>query len=329
MNKPKIGVLGLGHLGKIHLKLLLEQPHAICSGVYDTNKARCEAMQERYDVHVFSNEEELIKASDAVILVTPTPSHYSLAKQCLLQAKHVFIEKPLCSHLDEALDLKRLSDSNKCIVQIGHVERFNPAFQAAQAEPIDPMFIECHRLAPFNPRGTDVSVVMDLMIHDLDLILSLVDSEVEKIDATGVSIVSPAPDIANVRLTFTNGCVVNCTASRVSMKAMRKMRVFQHQNYLSMDFIEKSTERIQLHDTLPEHSSNTPIEIEGHESKKYLEYNKSEPSQNNAIMEEQANFIEAITNGATVLVPIEDGIRCLDLALQIDECIQEYQKHYQ
>ena len=329
MNKPKIGVLGLGHLGKIHLKLLLEQSHAICSGVFDTNHARCEAIRDRFNVHVFDSEEDLIKASDAIILVTPTPSHYSLAKQCLLHSKHVFIEKPLCSNLEEALELKKLSDINKCIVQIGHVERFNPAFQAAQAQPIDPMFIECHRLAPFNPRGTDVSVVMDLMIHDLDLILSLVNSKVEKIDATGISIVSAAPDIANVRLTFSNGCVVNCTASRVSMKAMRKMRVFQNQNYLSMDFMEKSTERIQLHNTSPVDSKSTPIEIEGHQSKKYLEYEKSEPSNNNAIMEEQANFIDAMITGASVRVPIEDGIRCLDLALQIDECIQEYQKHYQ
>lgn len=329
MNKPKIGVLGLGHLGKIHLKLLLEQSHAICSGVFDTNHTRCEAIRNRFNVHVFDSEEDLIKASDAIILVTPTPSHYQLAKQCLLHSKHVFIEKPLCSNLGDALELKKLSDSNKCIVQIGHVERFNPAFQEAQAQPIDPMFIECHRLAPFNPRGTDVSVVMDLMIHDLDLILSLVNSKVEKIDATGISIVSAAPDIANVRLTFSNGCVVNCTASRVSMKAMRKMRVFQNQNYLSMDFIEKSTERIQLHDTSPVDSKSTPIEIEGHQSKKYLEYEKSEPSNNNAIMEEQANFIDAMITGASVRVPIEDGIRCLDLALQIDGCIQEYQKHYQ
>ena len=235
----------------------------------------------------------------------------------------------MCSNLEEALELKKLSDIHKCIVQIGHVERFNPAFQAAQAQPIDPMFIECHRLAPFNPRGTDVSVVMDLMIHDLDLILSLVNSNVEKMDATGISIVSAAPDIANVRLTFSNGCVVNCTASRVSMKAMRKMRVFQNQNYLSMDFIEKSTERIKLHNTNPVDSKSTPIEIEGHQSKKYLEYEKSEPSNNNAIMEEQANFIDAMITGASVRVPIEDGIRCLDLALQIDECTRAYQKHHQ
>ena len=218
--------------------------------------------------------------------------------------KHVFIEKPLCSKLDEALDLKRLRDQNNCIVQIGHVERFNPAFQSTQAKPIDPMFIECHRLAPFNPRGTDVSVVMDLMIHDLDLILSLVHAEVDKIDATGVSIVSAAPDIANARISFTNGCVVNCTASRVSMKAMRKMRVFQHQNYLSMDFIEKSAERIELHDTKPLHSTITPIEIEGHQSKKYLEYVKTAPTENNAIMEEQANFINAMINGEEIKVPL-------------------------
>lgn len=329
MNKPKIGILGLGHLGKIHLKLLLDQHDALCIGVFDTNSARCEAMQERFNVHVFNNEEELIRASDGVIIVTPTPSHYSLAKQCLMHSKHVFIEKPLCSKLDEALDLKRLRDQNNCIVQIGHVERFNPAFQSTQAKPIDPMFIECHRLAPFNPRGTDVSVVMDLMIHDLDLILSLVHAEVDKIDATGVSIVSAAPDIANARISFTNGCVVNCTASRVSMKAMRKMRVFQHQNYLSMDFIEKSAERIELHDTKPLHSTITPIEIEGHQSKKYLEYVKTAPTENNAIMEEQANFINAMINGEEIKVPIDDGIRCLDLALKIDQSIEAYQKHYQ
>ena len=329
MNKPKIGILGLGHLGKIHLKLLLDQHDALCIGVFDTNSARCEAMQERFNVHVFNNEEELIRASDGVIIVTPTPSHYSLAKQCLMHSKHVFIEKPLCSNLDEALDLKRLRDQNNCIVQIGHVERFNPAFQSTQAKPIDPMFIECHRLAPFNPRGTDVSVVMDLMIHDLDLILSLVHAEVDKIDATGVSIVSAAPDIANARISFTNGCVVNCTASRVSMKAMRKMRVFQHQNYFSMDFIEKSAERIELHDTKPLHSTITPIEIEGHQSKKYLEYVKTVPTENNAIMEEQANFINAMINGEEIKVPLDDGIRCLDLALKIDQSIEAYQKHYQ
>ena len=329
MSKPKIGILGLGHLGKIHLKLLLDQHDALCIGVFDTNSARCEAMQERFNVHVFNNEEELIRASDGVIIVTPTPSHYSLAKQCLMHSKHVFIEKPLCSKLDEALDLKRLRDQNNCIVQIGHVERFNPAFQSTQAKPIDPMFIECHRLAPFNPRGTDVSVVMDLMIHDLDLILSLVHAEVDKIDATGVSIVSAAPDIANARISFTNGCVVNCTASRVSMKAMRKMRVFQHQNYLSMDFIEKSAERIELHDTKPLHSTITPIEIEGHQSKKYLEYVKTAPTENNAIMEEQANFINAMINGEEIKVPLDDGIRCLDLALKIDQSIEAYQKHYQ
>src|SRR3990172_3977127 len=236
----KIGLLGVGHLGKIHLKLLKEIPQFQVMGFFDSDKEKSQKVQHEFNVPVFNSADELIAQCDAVDIVTPTITHHAFAIKLLKNSKHVFIEKPIANTLEEAKQIMALADEADVKVQIGHVERFNPAFISVQHYFDNPMFIETHRLAQFNPRGTDVSVVLDLMIHDIDIVLSVVKANVKKINASGVAVVSDSPDICNARIESDNGCVANLTASRISMKNMRKTRMFQRDAYLSIDFLEKS-----------------------------------------------------------------------------------------
>ncbi len=237
--KIKIGLFGLGHLGRIHLKCILESDMLELVGAYDPNPEAHELAKAKYEYEAFSSEQELIDACDIADIVVPTVYHFDLAAKALKSQKHIFVEKPLTQTVEEAKELLKLCRENNCKAQVGHVERFNPAFLALQEMQFKPAFIEGHRLAFFNPRGTDVSVVYDLMIHDLDMILSLVDSEVERVDANGVCVVSKQADICNARILFKNGCVANLTASRISLKNMRKLRLFQEDAYISMDFLDK------------------------------------------------------------------------------------------
>ncbi len=317
MNNLKIGVLGAGHLGKIHLKLLSETKGYELVGFYDPDPDQANYAKEQFDVTAFSSVDELISAVDVVDVVTPTLSHYECAAKALRNSKHVFIEKPVTNTLEEAEALMKLAHEANVKVQVGHVERFNPAFIAAQPFLTKPMFIESHRLAQFNPRGTDVPVVMDLMIHDLDIILSIVKSTVKRIHASGVPVVSSTPDIANARIEFANGAVANVTASRISLKNMRKTRVFQHDAYVAIDFLKKKTEVVRLDDKSAAPSQNDLfIELpEG--GKRKINFEFPQINETNAIQEELRSFRKCIEENTQPAVTIQDGYNALQVAHQI------------
>lgn len=321
----KIGVFGAGHLGKIHIRLLKELSCFELMGFYDPNNEVAEEVSKTFGVKAFSSTEELFEAVEAVDIVTSTISHFELAVEALKRKKHVFVEKPLTQSVEEAEILSQLRIESGTRVQVGHVERFNPAFISAEEHINSPMFIECHRLAQFNPRGTDVSVVLDLMIHDLDVILNMVSSEVVNIQASGVSIMSQTPDICNARIEFENGCVANITASRISLKNMRKMRVFQNDAYISIDFLEKSTEVIKIKD-LKEGEEENPfglyLENPDLNLKREVQSYTLKCEETNAIKDELKSFYTAIINDKTPKVSLTDGMKALALAKQISEKIK-------
>jgi len=324
----KIGVLGVGHLGKIHLKCIQQTACYELVGFFDTNDDAAKKTIETFDIQRFTDLEDLLDAVDVVDIVTPTLTHFELAMQAIKRGKHVFIEKPLTHTLQEAEALIQASQAKNIKVQVGHVERFNPAILALDDMSLAPMFIEAHRLAIFNPRGTDVSVILDLMIHDLDIVLSLVNSEVSAIHASGVNVVSDTPDISNVRLEFENGCVANLTASRISMKQMRKIRLFQQDAYISMDFLEKNTQVIRLYD---DGSKDLPtdanlLELETNAGKKHIHIHMPETEPVNAIQMELETFAESISQNKKPKVSIEDGYRAMKIAHQIIEEIEKKTK---
>jgi predicted dehydrogenase len=311
----KIGVLGAGHLGKIHINLLKEISAFELVGFYDPDQSKAEQIK---DVKYFSSMDELMDVCDVIDIVTPTVNHYECAVKALRNSKHIFIEKPLANTIQEAKDMMGLAEEANVKVQVGHVERFNPAFIAAQGFIKQPLFIETHRLAQFNPRGTVVSVVLDLMIHDIDIVLSTVKSTIKKISTSGVAVVSDTPDIANARIEFDNGCVANLTASRISLKNMRKTRFFQKDAYISVDFLKKSSEIVRLKEVIgtPDPFAMTIDLGEGKGSKQiYFENPKIQES--NAIKEELTSFAEAILNDKVPMVSIHDGYEALVIAHQI------------
>jgi predicted dehydrogenase len=248
MQKLNVGVIGVGHLGSLHAKMYSQIETANLVGVYDMEKQRAREVADQYKTKTFASIDELVGAVNAVSIVTPTPAHFDVAVQALEKGIHTFIEKPITESIDQARKLVNLAESKNLKIQVGHIERFNPAILALEAYNIRPLFIESHRLAQFNPRGSDVAVVLDLMIHDIDLILSLVKSPVERIEANGVAVVSDSADIANARIQFRNGCVANVTASRISQQKMRKMRLFQQDAYISIDFAQGLAEVFRLVD---------------------------------------------------------------------------------
>jgi predicted dehydrogenase len=315
----KIGVLGAGHLGKIHIKCIQELSNYHLAGFYDPNDETAGDVSKKFGIHRFETIHQLIAAVDVVDIVTPTVSHFDCASESLKNARHVFIEKPVVATPAEARELIEIAKEAGVKVQVGHVERFNPAFLAARQYISNPKFIETHRLAQFNPRGTDVPVVLDLMIHDIDIVLSVVKSEVKKISASGVAIVSDTPDIANARIEFDNGCVANLTASRISMKNMRKSRFFQRDAYVAVDFLEKDIEIVRMKDVAKDPDDPFAIVIDpgNGKSKKELMLDKPEIIPNNAIMIELERFAEAIENNITPPVTIYDGYKALDVAYQV------------
>ncbi len=326
MQKIKIGLLGVGHLGKIHLNCLRQLPeHFEIIGFYDPNKAQSEQVSTESGIPGFDSISTLLDHCDAVDIVTPTVNHLDCALQAIEKGRHVFIEKPLVATPQEADALKAALKTSDIKVQVGHVERFNPAFLAVKDKINSPMFIETHRLAQFNPRGTDVPVVLDLMIHDLDIVLHTVASPVAKISASGVSIVSDTPDIANARIEFENGCVANLTASRISLKNMRKTRFFQPEAYISVDFLEKKSELVSITDVKEGEDDPFAMIMElgnGKPDKKIL-FDKPEVLPNNAIMEELRSFAMAIQNDTDTIVNVEDGYKALYVAHQIVEKIND------
>ena len=322
-NKLKVGVLGAGHLGKIHLKLLNQSERYELIGFYDPNKEQAQKVVVEFGYTYFDSIEKLIEAVEVVDIVTPTLSHYECALKAIAAKRHIFIEKPITSTVAEAEEIYRLLEANQLKGQVGHVERFNPAFQAAKSSIANPMFIEVHRLAEFNPRGTDVSVVLDLMIHDIDVLLSVVDSPVKYIEASGVAVISKSPDITNARIEFENGCVANLTASRISMKNMRKSRFFQKDAYISVDFLEKKVEVIHMKDAPEEVSEYDMIlqNAEGERKQIYFEYPEVQPT--NAILEELETFADAIEHNTTPVVTFLQGTKALRLAKDIVTKIEE------
>ena len=316
----KAGVLGAGHLGKIHLKLLQQSNKYELVGFYDPSKENAQKVFKEFGYHAFNSIEELIEAVDVVDIVTPTLSHFDCAKQAIEKGCHIFIEKPITKTVVEAEAIRTLASQKHVKGQVGHVERFNPAFTAVKDMIVSPMFIECHRLAEFNPRGTDVPVVLDLMIHDIDIILSVVNSPVKNIHASGVTVISETPDIANARIEFENGCVANLTASRISMKNMRKSRFFQKDAYISVDFLEKKSEVVRMKD-VPEHPDEFAMILQNAEGvKKQIYFDNPEVTPNNAILDELESFATAIENNTKPVVSLQQGTNALRVAQRIIDC---------
>ena len=315
----KAGVLGAGHLGKIHLKLLKQSEEYELIGFYDANLENARKVAEEFGYQMYENLDELIEAADMIDVVTPTLSHFEVAKKVISAGKHLFIEKPITNTYEEAEELIELTKKHKVKGQVGHVERFNPAFQAVGDKFDNPMFIEAHRLAEFNPRGTDVPVVLDLMIHDIDAVLSVVKSEVKKINASGVSVISETPDIANARIEFENGCVANLTASRISMKNMRKSRFFQRDAYISVDFLEKKCEVVKMKD-VPENPDEYAMILQNAEGvKKQIYFENPSVTLNNAILDELESFADAINNDKEPVVTMQQGAKALQVANMVIE----------
>ena len=318
----KIGVLGAGHLGKIHLRLLNQSEKYELVGFYDPFKENAEKVAAEFGYKSFETITELINAVDVVDIVTPTLSHYDCAVEAIKAGKHIFLEKPISNSVEEAEHIIALAKEYNVKGQVGHVERFNPAFKAVKDKIHNPMFIETHRLAEFNPRGTDVPVVLDLMIHDIDAILSVVKSKVTFVHATGTAVISDSPDIANARIEFENGCVANVTSSRISMKNMRKARFFQKDAYISVDYLDKICEVVKMKDA-PEVPGDFDLILQNAEGvKKQIYYDNPDVPANNAILDELETFADAINNNTTPIVTLEDGTEALRIAYRIIDCFK-------
>ncbi|NOS86719.1 MAG: Gfo/Idh/MocA family oxidoreductase [Ignavibacteria bacterium] len=323
--KLNVGLTGCGHLGKIHCRLINEiaqnDTNVFFAGVYDSDPAITDTISKEYSIKAYKTLEEMLGEVDALVIVTPTSTHFEIAKKALAKNINLFIEKPVTSSLKEAEELIEMAEGKKVKIQVGHVERFNPALVALEKFEMKPRFIESHRLAQFNPRGTDVSVIQDLMIHDIDIILHLAGSPVKKIDANGVAVISDEIDIANARLTLENGCVANLTSSRISLKKMRKMRIFQGNAYISVDFLNNKSEVFRLtdNDTKSEGMS-FPIS----DTKKIIyEEPKPEKAESiNPIKNELESFINSIINDKPVKVTLNAGKEAVEVADKIIEIIK-------
>ena len=313
----KIGVFGAGHLGKIHMKLLKTSKKFKLIGFYDPDKNSLEKLNEEESCKFFNSPIELINKVDAIDIVTPTNSHLEMAMMAIDNKKHVFIEKPICYSVGDANKIINNANKNNVLGQVGHVERFNPAFKAVEKLIINPMFIECHRLSEFNPRGTDVSVVLDLMIHDIDIILNLDKSKIKSIEASGVPVVSKSPDICNARILFESGCVANITSSRISLKKMRKTRIFQKDAYISIDYLFKKVEVVKIKD-YSKASNDLPLIIQNSEGeKKQIFFENPSVIKSNAILEELESFADSIKNNTPPNISLEDGRNAIEIANKI------------
>lgn len=310
----------MGHLGKFHLNNWKEIEGVEIAGFYDPNDRTAKAVAEKYNIRRFLKAEDLIMECDAADIVAPTTYHYDLCQLAVRNGKHVFVEKPMCESMQEANELVKLVKEADIKFQVGHVERFNPAFLAVKDLDLNPMFIEVHRLSQFNPRGTEVSVILDLMIHDIDIILSLVKSDVKHVHANGVAVMTDTPDIANVRIEFDNGCVANLTSSRISMKKMRKIRLFQRDAYIGIDFLEKKAEIIQMESG--SNKNDFTFDIETKNGTKTIAVKNPVVKDVNAIKYELEQFRDAILHNKPVPVNEVDGLRAMDVAHQILEKIQ-------
>ena len=312
----KVGVIGAGHLGKIHLNLINASNQNLI-GFHDTDISNSEKLSSEYGYKYFSDLDQLINNIDAAVIVSPTTTHFEIAKKCIEAGKHIFVEKPLTSNSNEARVINELALKNKIIGQVGFVERYNQAFISCNEFIKNPKFIESHRLSDFNPRGTDVSVIMDLMIHDIDIILKVVKSKVKKINASGVSIISTTPDIANARLEFENGCIANLTSSRISLKKMRKTRIFQEDAYISINFLEKDFQVVKIRGKEPNDSDSSIIIKNNIGEEKVIFFEKPEIVEINSIESELNDFFRSIDSDSESKVPLRDGLLALEVAEEI------------
>jgi predicted dehydrogenase len=312
----KVGIFGTGHLGKFHLNNWKMIRDAEVVGFYDPNDQTALEVAEKYQIKRFTDPEKLMDRCDAADIIAPTPEHFNLCEMAIRKGRHVFVEKPLANDMVEARTLLKLVKESNVKLQVGHVERFNPAFLALEGIPLQPMFIEVHRLAEFNPRGTEVSVILDLMIHDIDIILHIVKSEVKNIYSSGVAVMTDTPDIANVRIEFNNGCVANLTSSRISMKKMRKMRIFQKDAYIGVDFLNKKTEIISL-DQADHKGEGFSFDIDTLNGTKTILVRNPEIPEVNAILMELQKFTESVLQNKSTQVTELDGYRAMDIAHQI------------
>jgi predicted dehydrogenase len=311
----KVGIFGVGHLGKFHISNWKEIEDVKIIGFFDPNNDNANEVINTHGLKRFSDEEKLIEACDVIDVITPTDLHYEVCMMAIRKGKHVFVEKPLAHTLQEGKDLVNMVREAGVKMQVGHVERFNPAYLALKEMNLNPMFIEVHRLAQFNPRGTEVSVILDLMIHDIDIILSLVKSDVKSISASGVAVMTDTPDIANVRIEFNNGCVANLTSSRISMKKMRKVRLFQKDAYIGIDLLEKKTEIIKLKQ--PEDVDAFSFDIDTPNGKKTIAIANPSIEPLNAIKLELESFVDAIVNNKPTVVSEIDGYLAMEVAHKI------------
>lgn len=318
--KLKIGVIGCGHLGRLHVKMHTMIENSELVGIFDVDNEKAQKVADEFSTKAYNNLDKLIHDCDGLIIVTSTSAHHDVAMKCLEKSKHVFIEKPITKTVEEAQELINKAEEKNVILQVGHIERYNPALNAVKDIEIAPKFIECHRLAQFNPRGTDVAVVLDLMIHDIDIILHLIDSPVEHIEASGVSVISGNIDIANARLRFKNGAVANVTASRISLKKMRKFRVFQKNGYLSLDFDNGTAEIFSLSDKdKPVERGMSVTEI----GNKKVIYDTRPKVEINALLEENRDFVNSVLENKPVSITGADGMRALRVATEIVEMIHK------
>ena len=311
----KVGIFGVGHLGKFHLNNWKQIPDVEVIGFFDPNNDNAKAVEADYGLTRYMDEEALIKASDIIDVVTPTHLHFPVCEMAIKMGRHVFVEKPMANTIEEGKAIMEMVKEAGVKLQVGHVERFNPAFTALKGIALNPSFIEVHRLAQFNPRGTEVSVILDLMIHDIDIILSIVKSGVKQISASGVAVLTDTPDIANVRIEFNNGCVANLTSSRISMKKMRKIRLFQKDAYIGIDFLEKNTEIIKL--KKPDEEDAFSFDIETHQGTKTISIANPVVENGNAILAELTSFVKAIQNDEPTVVSEIDGFLAMEVAHQI------------
>lgn len=318
----KTAVIGAGHLGKIHLQILKDADFTKLTGFYDINESVRVDVAKQFNIKAFSNIDELLSSCDIVDIVTPTPSHFDYAKLALESSKHIFIEKPVTSTIEQSNELIKRAKQYNVKIQVGHVERYNPAYIEASKIISNPLFVETHRLAIFNPRGTDDSVVLDLMIHDIDILLSIVKSPIKNIYASGVNILSDSPDIANARIEFENSCVANLTASRISLKNMRKTRVFQKDAYVSIDFLDKKYEIIKIKDTDKVDPFLPFIDL-GEKGKKQINIISEKTKEHNAIEAELRDLVKSINDDFTPLVDIYAAQKALSIAIKISDIIKK------
>ena len=327
MKKIRVGVVGVGHLGQHHLRIYSQLPEAELVGIHDIDLTKAKEKSEEFNTRYFEELDELLEKTEAVSLVVPTSSHFTVGEEIMKKGVNLLIEKPITKTVDQAEKLILLARENNSTLQVGHIERFNPAFQSIQEMNLDPKFIESHRLAPFVPRGTDVAVILDLMVHDIDLILSLVKDEVMTIDAAGVSVISDSEDIANARITFEKGCVANVTTSRISAKPMRKLRLFQKDTYISMDFLKKKTEiyRLVESDKVKQQGKTVIGNIPLDKGKTIL-YEIPPVKEEDMLTSELKSFLQAVKHKKRPVVSGEDGKEALRVALQIVKKVKEHRE---